>query len=165
MSESIVKDKTDAEVQSGQQNAQQAEFNIQKIFIKNVSFERLQNAIVPVTKEIKFTMNVDTRAEQLNAPDKTYEVSLNLTITATVEEQNVFFTKLSQSGIFTLKHFPAEQLGYFLNAYCPNLLFPYASRAIADLVLHAGFAPIHLAPINFDAMFQQRAQQKQPGKN
>jgi len=56
---------------------------------------------------------------------------------------------------------PEPDLQPILGIACPNILFPYAREAVADLVGRAGFPPIHLAPVNFEAIYMQRLQQEQ----
>jgi preprotein translocase subunit SecB len=46
---------------------------------------------------------------------------------------------------------------------CPNVLFPYLRETLADAVGRAGLPTVHLAPINFEALYQQQlAQMEQP---
>jgi len=141
---------------------QQNQFDVAKVFIKGMSFEVFQNPTMPADKPIKFSLSVDKKAKQLDQTNKVYEVNLTLTLTASLDERNLFFTKLTQAGLFVLKNFSEEQLAYMLAAYCPNILFPYARRAIADMVLHAGFPQVDLSPINFDAIYQQQLQPSVP---
>jgi preprotein translocase subunit SecB len=88
---------------------------------------------------------------------------LTLTVTATVAGKTLLLVETSQAGIFTIRGIPAEQMQPMMAINCPNVLFPYARETIADATMRAGFPPIHLAPINFDMLYQeQMAQQKVP---
>ncbi len=69
----------------------------------------------------------------------------------------------SQAGVFTIKGIPQDQMQPLLAVHCPSVLFPYARETVADAIGRAGFPPVHLAPINFDALYQQQlAQQGAP---
>jgi len=102
-----------------------------------------------------------TRGEQI-APD-VYEYVLTLTVTATVAGKTLFLVETSQAGIFTIRGIPPDQMQPVMAVNCPNVLFPYARETIADATMRAGFPPIHLAPINFEVLYQeqQAAQQAQ----
>lgn len=89
------------------------------------------------------------------------EVTLKLHLTLKIEQQTALIMEVQQAGIFKLGHFDAQKHAFVLGAYCPGVLFPYARKAVSDLVSAAGFLPITLPAINFDALYQQRQQQAQ----
>ena len=144
----------------GQPNEQH--FAIQKLYLKDVSFES------PNTPEM-FANGSDWTPEvnvQLNSSNSqiaqdTYEVDLKITVTAKQSEKTAFLVELTQSGIFTIAGFTPENLAGMLGAFCPETLFPFAREAIAELVSKGGFPPLLLAPVNFNALFQQQMQQQQ----
>ena len=39
---------------------------------------------------------------------------------------------------------------------CPQIVYPYLRGNVADIVTRAGFPPVHLAEINFQAMYEQQ---------
>jgi preprotein translocase subunit SecB len=90
----------------------------------------------------------------------TWEVELQLTATAKVEEQVVYLVEIKQAGVFTLQNIPEDHVGHLLGSYCPNLLFPFAREAVSDLVAKGGFPQLLLAPINFDALYMQQLEQQ-----
>ncbi len=137
-----------------QQEATQTTFDIQKIYLKDVSFES-PNAPSVFQIQWKPETNLQVGVQHTKLGDDVYEVVLNLTATVKVEEQTAFLTEVQQAGIFTLAGFEEGALGHLLGAYCPNLLFPYAREAISDLTTKGGFPPLLLAPINFDALYAQ----------
>jgi preprotein translocase subunit SecB len=141
-----------------QQETTQTTFDIQKIYLKDVSFES-PNA--PATFQIQWKpeTSLQVGAQHTKLGEDVYEVVLNLTATVKVEEQTAFLIEIQQSGIFTLAGFEEGAMGHLLGAYCPNLLFPYAREAISDLTTKGGFPPLLLAPINFDALYAQNQQQ------
>jgi preprotein translocase subunit SecB len=101
-----------------------------------------------------------TRGEQIG-PD-VYEFVLTLTVTATVAGKTLFLVETSQAGVFAIRGVPPDQLNAVMAINCPNVLFPYARESIADATMRAGFPPVHLAPINFEVLYnEQMAQQQQ----
>lgn len=95
-----------------------------------------------------------------NHPQNTHQIEVILTLRATMKiaQQTALMIEVQQAGLFRLENFDEKQRAYLLGAYCPGALYPYARKAIADLMSAAGFAAMILPPINFDQLFQQRAQ-------
>jgi preprotein translocase subunit SecB len=139
------------------------EFTIQKIYVKDVSFES------PATpdlflKEWKPQTNVQLNTEARRVSDDVHEVVLTLTVTTKTQDETAYLVEVKQAGVFTAKGFPPEQLGHLVGAYCPNLLFPYARETISSLVLRGGFPDMPLAPVNFDALYAQHLESVQRGE-
>jgi preprotein translocase subunit SecB len=84
---------------------------------------------------------------------------LTLTVTARAGDQTVFLVEAAQAGVFGIRGVSPEQLQPVLAIHCPSVLFPYARETIADATMRAGFPPVHLAPINFEALYQQQIAQ------
>jgi preprotein translocase subunit SecB len=139
-------------------------FLIQKIYIKDISYEAPHT---PETFRVEWRPNIDV---QLNSDAKgiaenLYEVVLRITVTAKVGENTAFLVEVHQAGIFGVAGFPPDNLKAILGSYCPNVLFPYAREAISDFVSRGGFPQLLLAPVNFDALYLkhlQEGQQKHP---
>ena len=87
-----------------------------------------------------------------------------VTTTATVKEKTVFLVEAKQAGIFQVRNLPKESLDLVLSITCPNILFPYARETVSDSITRSGFPPFLLAPVNFEALYQQRMQQQQPAE-
>jgi len=85
---------------------------------------------------------------------------LTVTVTAKLEDKTVFLVEIGQAGIFRIVNVPDEQVEPLIAVACPNILFPYAREAVSDAVTRAGFAPIVLQPVNFEAMYMQRLQEQ-----
>ena len=83
------------------------------------------------------------------------------TITAKRGETTYFLIEAAQAGIFQLRNIPEADVGPILGVACPNILFPYAREVVSDIATRAGFPPVLLAPVNFDALFQQRMMEQQ----
>ena len=98
-------------------------------------------------------------SSNLKIADDTFEVILDITVTAKHEEKTAFLAEVKQAGIFTISGFPEENLGGMVGAFCPETLFPFAREAISELVSKGGFPQLLLAPVNFNALYTQQMQQ------
>ena len=131
-------------------------FSIERLFVKDLSLE-VPNApqIFLEQGEPEVDMRVSTNSEKLE--DGYYNVDVTVTVTAKLNaERTMFLNEVIQSGIFRLENIPEEDVQLLLGVACPNILFPYAREAISTSVTRAGFPPVLLAPINFEAMYQQQ---------
>ena len=105
--------------------------------------------------EPEVDMRVSTGNTKLE--DGFYSVDVTVTVTAKLnEERTMFLNEVTQSGIFRLENIPEEDVQLLLGVACPNILFPYAREAISNSVTRAGFPPVLLAPINFEAIYQEQ---------
>lgn len=132
------------------------EFSILRIYLKDVSFET-PNSPGVFTQEFKPEINLQLNTSVKRIEEDLHEVVLNITVTAKQGEKTGFLVEVQQAGLFTVKGFDEAQKGAMLGAYCPNTLFPYAREAVSELVTKGGFPPLLLAPVNFDAMYAERA--------
>ena len=140
--------------------APQGEFNIQKIYVEDISVESPSSpSIFQESWKPEANIELNTSSEILSTPH-THKVSLTLTVTAKTDTKTAFLVQIKQSGIFTIANFPEAQMGHILGSFCPSVLFPYAREMISSLVTRAGFPDLQLAPINFDALYSQGLQQQ-----
>jgi preprotein translocase subunit SecB len=137
-------------------------FSIDKIYVKDLSLECPGSPqSFKTTEQPQVEVGLRTRGEQID-PD-IYECVLTITLTAKTSDRTLFLVEASQAGIFTIRGIPPEHLQPVIAINCPNVLFPYLRETLADAVGRAGFPPVHLAPINFEALYQQQlAQMEQP---
>jgi len=136
------------------------QFSIDKIYVKDLSLENPSAPQSFMSQESpQLDVGLRTRGEQVQ-PD-VYECVLTITLTAKSGDKTLFLVEASQAGVFTIKGVPADQLQPVLAIHCPTVLFPYARETLADAVGRAGFPPVHLAPINFEALYQQQLAQQQ----
>ena len=138
----------------------QPQFGIQRIYMKDSSFESPNSPNIfrqPWEPEVKLDMN--TRTAQLE--EGVFEVTLMLTVTAKLKEETAFLVEVQQAGVFQVANFEEAQRNHMLGAYIPNILFPYARSAIDTLITQGSFPPVMLAPINFDAVYQQAVAEKE----
>jgi preprotein translocase subunit SecB len=155
----MAENQTEATQQGGNQ-----QFTIQKIYIKDVSFES-PNSPAMFTKEWQPEVNLDMNTNTQSLSEGVYDVVLSLTATVKNAEQTAFLAEVQQAGIFTINGFAENEMGHMLGSFCPNILFPYAREAVSDLVTRGGYPPLILAPVNFDALYAQHmAQQQEAGK-
>ncbi|MBO1254613.1 protein-export chaperone SecB [Alteromonas sp. 5E99-2] len=155
------------EQKAAPEGAVQQQFQIQRIYTKDISFET-PNSPKIFSKEWKpdVKLDLDTRSNKLD--ENVFEVVLAITATATVEGETAFLCEVQQAGIFAIGQMPEANIAHMIGSYCPNVLFPYARETIANLVNKGTFPPLNLAPVNFDAIFaayvQKRKQQAEAQK-
>ncbi len=142
---------------------EQPQFALQRIYIKDLSFEAPQGHQAfqkPWRPQVQLDLNTATN----KIDDKNYEVVLTLTITAKQEEEAAFLVEVQQGGIFACDGFDAQQLHQVLNIMCPNILFPYARETVDTLVTKGSFPPLMIAPVNFEALYQQALAKQAEGQ-
>ena len=129
-------------------------FEIQKIYVKDISFETPGS---PKAFMAKWNPKTDVHIQtENNKLDKNiFEVYITVTVTAIQEEATVFLAEVKQAGIFLVQNFQEDQYEQLLGSYCPNILFPFARETIAGLISKGGFPQLLLNPVNFEALYQQ----------
>jgi len=178
---------TEKRQEKASEKAPQNIFNIQRIYVKGSSFE-MQNAPEIFTKLQESQNEMELKLEHKKLPDDHYEVVLNISMVTKIKpkagkseqktEQNTeqkgeamteaCCIKVKQAGIFQLKGFSENDRQQLLGAYCPEILYPYARHAIAELALIGSLPPITLVPMNFKNLYEQskkQAQQSQENKS
>lgn len=143
--------------------AQQPGFAIEKLYIKDASVE-VPNAPQVFTERTTPQINVELGNNANKLEDGVFEVAIKVTVTAKIEENTAFLVEITQAGVFAIRNIPEDNLEMVLAITCPNILFPYAREAVSDLVTRAGFMPVLLNPINFEALYAQQ-QQESAAKN
>jgi preprotein translocase subunit SecB len=140
------------------------QFAIQKIYLKDVSFESPNSPQAFTDGDWKPQINVQINSNNRLIAQDTYEVALDITVTAKQKENTAFLVEVKQAGIFTIAGFQQENLGGMLGAFCPETLFPFAREAVAELITKGGFPQLYLAPVNFNALYAQQIQQQAEAK-
>lgn len=146
---------------AGNQEQPQQQFALQRIYTKDISLESPATPAV-FKKQWQPQVNVDlgTKSEKVDEGGN-FEVVLTITITAKLDNETAFLIEVQQAGIFLVNGFEVNDLRRILGTTAPNILFPYARECIDTLAVKGGFPPLMLAPINFDAMYQQALAQSQ----
>lgn len=132
-------------------------FQIQRMYLKDLSLE-IPHAPHIFLEQAQPTVEVaiDTGHEKL--ADGIHEVTVTVTVTTRIDKEKVvFLVEGKQAGIFEVRNIPEDQMDIVLNIVCPNTIYPYLRANVADIITRAGFPPIHLAEINFEVLYQQRA--------
>ncbi len=133
-------------------------FGIEKLYVKDASIE-VPNAPQIFTERTVPQVNVELANAAQNLDEGIFEVTIKVTVTAKIGDKTAFLVEATQAGIFAVRNVPDENLEPILAITCPNILFPYAREAVSDMVTRAGFAPVLLNPINFEALYMQQKQQ------
>src|SRR4051812_33083070 len=145
-------------------NAQNAPtFQIEKIYVKDLSVE-IPNAPKVFMEQIQPQLDVQIGTDITNFADGLYEVTVGATVTARAGEKTLFLAEAVQAGIFSVRNVPAKELDPLLGIGCPTIVFPYLRETISDMVTRAGFPPVLLSPVSFEALYMQRQQQMEQGK-
>ena len=140
---------------------EEQQFIMQRIYTKDVSFESPDSPEVFLkTWQPKINVDLNTKSNLVDDNDN-YEVILSITVTAEIEEKSAFLVEVQQAGIFLAKGLEGDQLRGVLGTVAPTILFPYAREAIDALCIKGGFPPVMLAPVNFEALYQQALKQSE----
>ena len=141
------------------QEQQQAGFSIEKIYVKDASLE-IPNAPQIFTDRTQPQISIELGNFAQMLEEGVFEVAIKVTVTSKIEDKTVFLVEVTQAGIFQIRNVPEENMEMIAGITCPNILFPYARQTVSDLVVRAGFQPVLLNPINFEALFAQQKQQQ-----
>jgi preprotein translocase subunit SecB len=135
-------------------------FQIQRVYLKEASLEQPNSPAILLEQE-QPTVDIQLGVEAAQAADGLYEVSVTATVTTKIKDRTVFLVEVKQAGIFEIRNVPQEQMNAIMGIACPQIVYPYLRSNVSDIVTRAGFPPVYLAEINFQAMFEQQQQQQQ----
>jgi len=143
----------DKQVQEGN-GPNDAQFLVQKVYVKDISFE------TPNTPEVfkmewkpEIDMNMTNKATAIG--DDHYDVVLSVTLTVKIGDKVAYLIEVNQAGIFMVRNLPADVIDRMLAIVCANILFPFVRETVSDVVTRGGFPQLLLAPVNFDALYEQ----------
>jgi preprotein translocase subunit SecB len=126
--------------------------------LKDLSLEQPNSpAILTSTEQPSVDIQLAVGMEQV--ADGIVEVTVTATVTTKIEDKAVFLVEAKQAGIFEVRNLPEDQMGPVIGIACPQIIYPYLRGNVADVIQRAGFPPVHLAEINFQAMYEQQQQQ------
>jgi preprotein translocase subunit SecB len=143
-----------------EQEAQQPVFNIEKIYVKDLSLE-VPNAPGIFLEREAPQIDVQLHTESAAVSEGVYHSVLTVTVTAKIKDKTMFLVEASHAGIFQIRNIPQAEMEPILGIACPNILFPYVREVISDATSRAGFPPVMLNPMNFEVLYQQQQEQKQ----
>ena len=133
-------------------------FNIQRVYLKEASLEQPNSPAILLEQE-QPTVDIQLGIEAGQVAEGVYEVCVTATVTTKIADRTVFLVECKQGGIFEIRNIPDDQMGAIMGIGCPQIVYPYLRASVADLITRAGFPPVHLSEINFQAMFEQQQAQ------
>jgi preprotein translocase subunit SecB len=134
-------------------------FQIQRIYLKDMSLEQPNSPDILLNQE-QPAVDIQLGVDATPVAEGLFEITVTATVHAKIADKTVFMVEAKQAGIFELRNMPQEQLSPILGIACPQIIYPYLRGNVADIVQRAGFPPVHLAEINFQAMYEQQQQQQ-----
>lgn len=134
-------------------------FAIEKLYLKDLSLEIPNSPQIFLERE-QPQIDVQLHTQGNGVGEGIYEVVLTVTVTAKAKDKTVFLVEVSQAGIFQVRNVPQPDMDPVIGIACPNILFPYAREVVSDVVSRAGFPPVVLNPVNFEALYHQHQQQQ-----
>lgn len=143
------------------QNTPEKQIAIQKIYVKDFSFESPHTPEVFTRSDWSPKTNLNLRSSHTSGSGNNHEVVLTITIEAKEEDKTFFLVELQQAGLFHIAGYGEDEFKAVVGSYCPNILFPYARESVANIVSKGGFPEFLLQPINFDALYAQGLAQAQ----
>jgi preprotein translocase subunit SecB len=133
-------------------------FNIQRMYLKDLSLEQPNSPqILLEQQQPNVDINLAVSAETVS--EGIYEVTVTATVTTKVAERTLFLIEAKQAGIFELRNLPPDQMQAILGIACPGMVYPYLRAIVSDVCTRAGFPPVLLSEVNFQAMFEAQQQQ------
>ena len=137
-------------------------FQIQRVYLKEACLEQPNSPAILLEQEqpaVEIQLGVEAQA----AAEGVWEVCVMATVTTKINDKVVFLVEAKQAGIFEIRNIPQDQMNGILGVACPQIVYPYLRATVADITTRAGFPPVHLAELNFQAMYEQQQQQQQGG--
>jgi preprotein translocase subunit SecB len=142
----------------------QPAFSIEKLYVKDISLE-IPNAPQIFLEREAPQVDIQLHHQSTKIDDGVYQTLLTVTVTAKIKDKTLFLVEAGQAGIFVIRNIPEADMDPVLGIACPNILYPYVREVVSDMVSRAGFPPVVLAPVNFEALYQAQKQaqaQEQP---
>ena len=136
-------------------DSQDPVFQIQRVYLKEASLEQPNSPAILLEQE-QPTVDIQLGVDASNVADGVFEVCVTATVQTRIQDRTVFLVECKQAGIFEIRNLPADQMGPIMGIACPQIVYPYLRGNVADLISRGGFPPVHLAEINFQAMFEQQ---------
>lgn len=139
-------------------------FNIQRMYLKDLSLEQPNSPQILLEQgQPQVDINLQMGADQV--ADGVYEITVTATVTAKVKDKTLFLVEAKQAGIFEIRNVPQDQLQGIVSIVCPQMVYPYLRAIVSDICTRAGFPPILLTEVNFQAMFEAQQQQAAAAAN
>ncbi|AVP57064.1 protein-export chaperone SecB [Pulveribacter suum] len=130
-------------------------FQIQRVYLKDLSLEQPNSPTILLEQE-QPSVDIQLGVEATPVVDGIFEVAVTATVQTKIQDKTVFLVEAKQAGIFEIRNVPEDQMGVVIGVACPQIVYPYLRGNVADVITRAGFPPVHLAEINFQAMYEQQ---------
>ena len=130
-------------------------FQIQRVYLKEASLEQPNSPAILLEQE-QPNVDIQLGVDAVPIAEGLFEISVTATVQTKIGDKTVFLVEAKQAGIFEIRNVPAEQMSSILGVACPQIVYPYLRGNVSDLISRAGFPPVHLAEINFQAMYEQQ---------
>ena len=130
-------------------------FQIQRVYLKECSLEQPNSPSILLVQE-QPEVDIQLGVDAAPVADGIYEVTVTATVHTKIGDKTVFLVEAKQAGIFELRNLSADQMGPIMGITCPAIVYPYLRSNVSDIVSRGGFPPVHLAEINFQAMYEQQ---------
>ena len=130
-------------------------FQIQRVYLKESSLEQPNSPGILLVQE-QPTVDIQLGVNAEPVADGIFEVSVTATVQTKINDKTVFLVEVKQAGIFEIRNLAEEQMNQIMGIACPQIVYPYLRGNVADLIQRAGFPPVHLSEINFQAMYEQQ---------
>ena len=130
-------------------------FQIQRVYLKEASLEQ-PNSPAILLEQDQPAVDIQLGVDAQPVAEGIFEVCVTATVHTKIGERTVFLVEVKQGGIFEVRNLPEDQMGPILGIACPQIVYPYLRGNVADLIQRGGFPPVHLAEINFQAMYEQQ---------
>jgi preprotein translocase subunit SecB len=134
---------------------QEPVFQIQRVYLKEASLEQPNSPAILLEQE-QPSVDIQLGVEATPVAEGIFEVAVTATVHTKIKDKTVFLVEAKQAGIFEIRNLAEEQLGQIMGIACPQIVYPYLRGNVADMVQRAGFPPVHLTEINFQAMYEQQ---------
>ena len=134
-------------------------FQIQRVYLKDVSLEQPNSPEILLNQE-QPGVDIQLGVEAKPVAEGLFEICVTSTVHTKIADKTVFMVEAKQAGIFEIRNMQDEQMSTILGIACPQIVYPYLRSNVADVIQRAGFPPVHLAEINFQAMYEQQQQQQ-----
>ena len=140
------------------QQAQDPIFQIQRVYLKDLSLEQPNSPAILLEQE-QPTVDIQLGVDAQPVAEGIFEITVSATVQTKIGDKTVFLVEAKQAGIFEIRNLPEDQMGAILGIACPQIVYPYLRGNVADVIQRGGFPPVHLAEINFQAMYEQQQAQ------
>lgn len=137
-------------------------FQIQRVYVKDLSLEQPNSPQILLEQE-QPQVDINLGLEAQPVAEGIFEVCVVATVHTKIKDKTLFLVEAKQAGIFEIRNIPDEQMNPIIGIACPQIVYPYLRAVVADVVTRAGFPPVHLAEVNFQAMYEAQQQQQQAG--